>query len=272
MEHIQKALEKAGQQRQKKSAKTQEVPKPVAARSNSLKAEEITYTHTSHIPVSEQLLKQKRVIAGLEDDKRADIFKILRTKILHRMRTNDWNVIAVCSPISGSGKSLVASNLAISIAMDAKHSVLLVDLDLRNPGLHEYFNLPAETGVREYLEGQKSIPELLIHPEIPSLVVLPAGKALRHSSDLLSSLKMHELAAELKNRYTDRIVVIDLPPLLQTDDALVILPQVDACVMVVAEGENSEEEVKNSISLIDPEKYLGCILNKSADDSMPNYY
>ena len=269
MEHIQEAIEKAKQQRQQKSAEKNVQHENSAGQ--SVKTEEIAYSQTPTIQVSSNLLKQKRVIAGLEDDGRADIFKILRTKILQRMRANNWNVLAVSSPTSGAGKSLTATNLAISIAMDAKHSVLLVDLDLRNPGIHEYFNLPADIGVREYLEGEKKIPEILVNPGMNSLVVLPAGRPLQHSSDLLSTPKMRELASELKNRYPDRIVVIDLPPLLQTDDALVILPSVDACVLVVAEGENSEEDVQNSISLIEPEKFLGCVLNKSADDFIPAY-
>ncbi len=264
MERIKKALEKAQQQRQE-TATEKPLPEKKAPRVVK-ETQHIEYSETRNINVSEQLLKKNRIIAGLDDDPRADLYKILRTKVLQKMQLKNANVLAITSPKRGDGKSLTAINLAISIAMDANYSVLLVDLDLRNPSIHSYLGLPAEPGLSDYFAGDKTISELLVHPGFEKMVVLPAGQAIKRSSDLLSMPKMMELASELKQRYPDRIVVVDLPPLLQTDDAMIYMPNVDVCILVVAEGESSENDVKQSISMIDKDKYIGTVLNKSAED------
>ena len=264
MERLKKALETAEKQRQN-STTSGEMPSETKHEKKSVKTEQISYSQTRNIGVSEKLLKQNRVVAGFDDDPRSDLFKILRTKVLQRMQDQNSNLLAITSPTKGAGKSYSAINLAISIAMDANYSVLLVDLDLRSPSLHSYFGMPAEPGLSDYFSGEKKISELLVHPGLDKMVFLPAGSIIHRSSDLLTSPKMLELIGELKKRYTDRIVIVDLPPLLYTDDAMVFLPNVDACLLVVAEGENSLEEVQSSIQLIDEKKYIGSILNKSSE-------
>jgi capsular exopolysaccharide synthesis family protein len=264
MERIKKALEKAQQQRQE-IAREQSSPGEEYVAGIPQDTRQIEYSETRHINVSEELLKKNRIIAGLDDDPRADLYKMLRTKVLQKMQANNLNVLAITSPSSGAGKSLTAINLALSIAMDANYSVLLVDLDLRKPSIHDYFGIPEKPGLDDYFSGEKTISELLVHPGREKIVVLPAGSPIKRSSDLLSTPKMLELASELKLRYPDRIIVVDLPPLLQIDDAMIYMPNVDACVLVVAEGENSEGEVKKSIEMIGKDKYIGSILNKSAE-------
>jgi len=261
MERIKKALEKAQQQRQETTGQQQAPDQYVEA--NRQETDQIEYSKTRNIEVAEEVLKKNRVIAGVDDDPRSDLYKILRTKVLQKMHANNWNVLAVTSPSRGAGKSLTATNLAISIAMDANYSVLLADLDLRNPSIHDYLGMPAEPGLSDYFSGEQNISELLVHPGLEKMVVLPAGRPIKRSSDLLSSPKMMDLTKELKQRYPDRIVVVDLPPLLQTDDAMIFMPNVDACLLVVAEGESSEDDVKKSIQMIDKNKYIGSILNKS---------
>ena len=269
MERIKKALEKAQEQRQGNTANQQQ---PVEGNDSdkATETQEFAYLQTRHIDVSDDFLKQNRIIAGFDEDPRSYVYKILRTKILQEMQSNNWNVLAVSSPNRGAGKSLTAINLAISMAMDANYSVLLVDLDLRNPSIHEYFGMPAEPGLSDYFSGEKTIPELLVHPRQEKMIMLPAGKAIQRSSDVLSTPKMQQLIYDLKHRYSDRIIVVDLPPLLQTDDALVFLPNVDACVLVVAEGESDIEDVQKSIQLIEQKKYLGSILTKSAEGNLAN--
>jgi capsular exopolysaccharide synthesis family protein len=272
MELIQQALDKAKKQRDAAKEAQQNEVAAEAPKSESIATDEIAYTQTQNVEISKNELLQNRVVAAIQSDPRGDVYKILRTKVLQRMRARGSTVLAVTSPISGAGKSLTAANLAISIAMDANYSVLLVDLDLRHPEIHNYFGLSPEYGLGDYFNGDQSISDLLIHPGLESLVILPAGRSLDRSSDLLSTPKMLELANELKHRYPDRIVVVDLPPLLQTDDALMFMPNVDACLLVVAEGENTTEEVQRSIELIDETKFLGTVLNKSVEENAPQYY
>lgn len=261
MERIKKALDKA--QKQRDNSTSQQIPS-----AHKLDTQSIAYSQTRNIDVSDEWLKENRIVAG-SDDPRSDLYKILRTKVLQRMQKNDSHLLAVTSPTRGVGKSFSAINLAISIAMDANYSVLLADLDFRSPRIHEYLGIPAEPGLSEYFSGEKTIQELMVHPgSLENLVVLPAGRPVKRSSDLLSTPVMLELINELKHRYPDRIVIVDLPPLLQTDDAMIFMPNVDACVLVVADGENTKEQIRNSIELIGEEKHLGVLLNKSTEESV----
>ncbi|MEQ1637421.1 MAG: P-loop NTPase [Methylococcales bacterium] len=238
---------------------------------NLVPIEDIAYQQTQIVQVDSQTLFNNRVIAAADEDPRADVFRILRTKVLQRMRSNNANVLAITSPTAGVGKSLVAVNLAVSIAMDSNYSVLLIDMDLRRPSIHQYFGLAPKFGLSDYCMDNKPIPELLINPGIKSLVILPAGKPTRRSSELLSTTKMLDFAAELKDRYPNRIVIIDLPPLLATDDAMAFMPNVDACILVAAEGQSTKDELERSLRLIDEKKYLGTILNKSAEPQVEYY-
>lgn len=233
--------------------------------------EDIVYQQTQVIKVDDQVLRNNRVIAAMEDDPKADVFRILRTKVLQKMRTEDARVLALTSPTAGVGKSLVAVNLAVSIAMDTNYSVLLVDMDLRRPSIHKYFGIMPQFGLSNYCIDNKPIAEVLINPGIKSLVILPAGKPTRRSSELLSSHKMHDFANELKYRYPNRIVIIDLPPLLATDDAMAFMPNVDACILVAAEGQTTKDQLEKSMQLMDEKKYLGTVLNKSADYKIEKY-
>ena len=267
MERIQQALNKAKAEQERLANSTD---KRIFKSINPL-ATKIDYTETKVVYVSAETYYENRVVAALKNDPRGDLIKILRTKVLQKLRSNKWNMLAITSPTVGAGKSLVATNLAISMALDANHSVLLADLDLRRPSVHKYFGYAPEFGLRDYFTRDKDIPDLLFNPSIESLVVLPAGREIRDSSELLSSPMMLELADELKNRYPERVVIVDLPPLLHTDDAMAFLPNVDACLLVIEEGKTTTEQVERSMQIIDRDKFLGCVLNKSGDEWGESY-
>lgn len=272
MDRIQKALEKAHQQRQLESAnKSQPLLKNQDTHLPPI-TEEISYQETQTLKVDKATLIKNRVVAAIKNDPRADIFRILRTKVLKRLRADNANVLAITSPTIGNGKSLIAANLAVSMAMDSNYSVLLVDLDLRRPSIDKYFGLSPHWGLSHYFEDNKPISELLINPGLEKLVILPAGNPMMNSSELLSTPKMLSLTTELKHRYSNRIVIIDLPPILLTDDAMGFMPHADACILVVAEGMNTKDEVERSMQLIEQKKYVGAILNKSADAGNSEYY
>jgi protein-tyrosine kinase len=270
MESVQKIYEKTRQLPQNNMVLNEQLNAGNAGK-NLVSIADIVYQQTQVINVDGQTLLNNRVIAAVDDDPRADVFRILRTKVLQRMRSENTNVLAITSPTGGVGKSLVAVNLAVSIALDTNYSVLLVDMDLRRPSVHKYFGLTPNFGLSSYCIDNKPIAELLINPGIKSLVILPVGKPTRRSSELLSTAKMLDFAAELKIRYPNRMVIIDLPPLLVTDDALAFMPNVDACMLVAAEGKTTTDELERSLQLIDDKKYLGTILNKSAEFQFENY-
>lgn len=260
MERIKEALERARQERQQAGgAFGAAVSRGVATTAPS----QIVYTQTRHAEVSNEFLRGKRIISGSDPDSFSDAYRILRTQVLQRLRENKWNVLAVTSPGPNEGKTLTAINLAISLAMEVNYTVLLVDADLRHPNVHTYFGLEPEFGLSDYLLSDKPLQEILVHPGIQGLVVLPGGKPLSNSSEMLGSPKMSRLVEELKTRYPSRIVLFDLPPLLATADAMAFAPYVDAALLVLEEGKTSTEDAKYAMELLKDTHLIGAVLNKS---------
>lgn len=265
MERIKEALDRARKERQEQqgpgNATTVTVGAEAPGKPDSLK--DIQYTQTRVIDVSPGLLKDKRVVAMQQHDMVKDAYRILRTQILQRMRENRWNTLAITSPRAGEGKTLTAVNLAISLASEGNQTVLLVDLDLRRPGIHALFSHQPEKGISDYLTDNIPLSEILFNPGIDRLVVVPAGEPIVDSSELLSKQRMTDLVIELKQRYPSRLVLFDLPPLLMTDDALAFLPNVDAALVVLEEGKTQKEDLLHAIELLKGTNVLGTVLNKA---------
>lgn len=261
MERIKQALEKARLERQKLG----DTPAaPTRASNGSGAPGPVIYTHTRTVEVSSSLLRDRRIISGFDHGAFTDAYKILRTQVLQRLHEKGWNSLAITSPGINEGKTLTAINLAISLAMEVNYTVLLVDADLRHPGVHSYFGIAAEYGLSDYLTSDKPLSELLVHPEgIPGFVILPGGKPLTNSAEMLNSPKMVRLVEELKTRYPTRLVLFDLPPLLSAADALAFSPYVDAALLVIEEGKTQAEDARRAIGLLDPDKIIGSVLNKS---------
>jgi len=202
----------------------------------------------------------------------ADIFRILRTKVLLPMRENGWQTVAIVGATPGVGKTTVACNLALSIALDSNQSVLLVDSDLRRPKVADYFGIETTTGLADFLTGKAELGDLLVNPGVERLVVLPSRGSAQNSTELLSGRRMQELLPELRNRYVSRIVIFDLPPLLATGDALAFLHNFDCALLVVENGRNTAEELQEARRLLQGTNYLGWVLNKGDVGSGAGYY
>lgn len=264
MERIKQALEKARQERQKAGDAPAARPSSHGSFGKGRASEPPTYSQTRTIDVAKDFLREKRIISGLEQNTFTDAYKILRTQVLQRLRENGWNSLAVTSPGENEGKTLTAINLAISLAMEVDYTVLLVDADLRHPSVHTYFGLETEYGLSDYLTSDKPLSELLIHPAgVPGFVILPGGKPLTNSSEMLSSPKMVHLVEELKARYPSRIVLFDLPPLLSAADALAFSPYVDAALLVLEESKTQAQDAQHAVGLLQGTTLIGTVLNKS---------
>ena len=268
MDRIKKALEKSKSRRPQ--AALQPTPRS-AGDGEDHPFESIVYTQSRHIDVPQAVLSENRLIAGNRTDPRATAFRLLRTQVLQAMRENGWISVAVTGPTTGIGKSLIATNLAISISREVNQTVLLVDVDLRKPTIHKYFEFEPDYGLLDYLLGEAELKDLLVNPVFKRLVLLPGRGTTNESSELLSSPRMVSLVKELKSRYQSRIIVFDLPPLLHADDAMVFLPNVDSTLLVVENGGNKQSEVLDSIRLLQGTNFLGTVLNKS-DEVVREYY
>jgi protein-tyrosine kinase len=261
MERIRKALERAGQDRMMGGtdfrATATNLPPPDLSTG-------VRYTMTRMVEVPQSLLLENRIIAGLVDHKFKDAYRMLRTRVLQTMRNNGWTSIAVTGPATGCGKTLTAINLAISLAMEVNHTVLLVDLDLRRPTIHTYFGYEPELGLSDYLTNN-DIPlhQLLFTPAIDRLVVLPGRSALPNSAEMLRSPRMIALVNELKTRYPDRLIVFDLPPILAADDALAFSPYTDCFLMVAESGGTKKDDLEKAYDILKSTPLVGTVLNKS---------
>ncbi len=266
MDRIEKALIKARTQRKARLGTAG--AKPGSGHAKPAVAYDKTRVHN----VTAAFLRERRVVTATLRDPHADRFRMLRAQVLQRLDSCAGSTLGVCSPNPQEGKTLTAVNLAVSLAMDVNHTVLLVDLDLRQPSLSEYFGLNDNFGLSDYLSGQSELSDCLVNPGITRLVLLPAGRALHNSSEMLSSPKMVQLAQELKTRYPDRLVIYDLPPLLASDDSMVFLPQIDASLLVVQEGKTRAGEIRRALDLLGDSNLLGTVLNQSTTDNRhPNY-
>ncbi|HIP53313.1 MAG TPA: polysaccharide biosynthesis tyrosine autokinase [Chromatiales bacterium] len=266
MEKVKEALAKARAERE--AIKEADVtPKPAWRKRSNKKAPaelKIVYTETQVIDVKPEHWDRMRVIADDSlDTRHAEAYKVLRTRVLQRLRANNWNAIAITSPTEGDGKTLTSVNLAISLAREVNQTVLLVDLDLRRPNVHNYFVPRPVPGISDYIVDDTELSDILFNPGIERLVVLPGNHSFTHSSEMLSSPKMVSLINELKTRYPSRIVLFDLPPVLSCDDVLAFSPYVDASLLVVEENKTTKQELKRAVDLLQETNFLGWVLNKS---------
>lgn len=228
-------------------------------------SEKIEYSQTESIDISTQALLDRCVIAGEYYDRYLIPYKILRTRVLQKMTGNGDKTLAVTSPSRGAGTTLTAINLAISTALSFDHTVMLIDLNLSHPYLHRYFDLNPRFGITDYLSKDIPLSSLLINPGIDRLVILPVGKAIQSSSELLCGQHMVNFVQEIKERYEDRIIIFDLPPLLFGDDTLAFLPLVDSILLVLEDGVTTKKEIMKALELVKDKNLIGTVLNKSTE-------
>lgn len=256
MEKIKQALDKARQERQLGSA--------VAAKQRVADVSSIEYTRTQSLDASHDKMRESRLVSAMEHSGYTDAMKILSTQVLQRMNEYGWNSLAVTSPRKAEGKTSIAINLGISIAREVEYTVLLVDANLRHSNLHEFFGLKPEHGLGEYLTTDIELSSVLINPKgLDHFVILPAGKPLMSSTELLSSPKMCSLVQELSARYPKRIIIFDLPPVLETADALAFVPCIDTVLVVVEDDVTKDDDLKSAIDMLSVTDIIGTVLNKS---------
>ncbi|MEA3332160.1 MAG: polysaccharide biosynthesis tyrosine autokinase [Pseudomonadota bacterium] len=193
----------------------------------------------------------------------ADKIKILRTRLLQRLLSTGGNSVLITSPKPGEGKTVNAINLAISIAQEIDRTVLLIDANLRKPAIHKYFGYKESAGLADYLLGKASISEILLNPGIDKLTIMPGGRPLTTSSEMLGATRMADLVKEMKDRYEDRILVFDGPDILTNADSQVFSKLVDGIVLVVEAEKTTRQEIKQAIERLGESPLIGTIFNKS---------
>jgi non-specific protein-tyrosine kinase len=230
---------------------------------------EICYSETKIKKIDDHVLRKGKVISLFHDIKKIDQIKTLRTQVLNHLNQIGGNSILITSSNPYEGKTFTAINLGVSIAQELDRSVLLVDADLRKHTKNhkdfavDFFGTDMNEGLSNYLLGQADVSDLLINPGIERLVLLPAGRPLQNSAELLGSPRMVKLVNDIKSRYADdRIVIFDSASILSCADPLILARYVDGILLIVEEERTTSEDIAKSIDLLKDRPLFGTILNK----------
>ena len=176
---------------------------------------------------------------------------------------NHGNLIMVTSALAGEGKSFTAVNLAMSIAAEMDNTVMLVDADVARPSLMRMLNLPPSPGLLDVLKGEADMSSVLLRTSIEKLTLLPSGTPHPRSTELLASDAMRLLLDDIAQRYPDRIIIFDSPPLLLTTEARVLATQVGQVVMVVQAEKTLRADVQRALATIESCPVRMLLLNMS---------
>lgn len=183
------------------------------------------------------------------------------------------NLIQVTSSFQGEGKTFNAINLAMAMAMELDYKVLLVDADVIKASIARELDIDVDKGLIEYLTGEVTeLSNVMLNTNIEKLTILPAGNRHNLSTELVSSDVMENLFTELSERYSDRIVIIDSPPILQTNEAVIISQKVGQIVFVVEQNATEQSDVENAVSKLDSDAVIGVVMNKSRSGETGSYY
>ena len=223
----------------------------------------INYNQSRIIDLDTDVMSANRLAAFFDDSLISEQYKILRTQILYATKKGNLNSLLVTSVGENEGKTLTSANLAISLARELEHTVLLVDADLRSPSVHRLFGINPKAGLSDYLISQKPLSEILINPGINKLTILPGRHNLSNSAEIIGSPEMKKLINEMKNRYADRYIIFDSPPVINYADTLILSHYVDGVILVIEYGKTKADLIEKTIHLLKNVNVIGTVLNKA---------
>ena len=181
------------------------------------------------------------------------------------------NLIMVTSAMPGEGKSFTALNLAMSIAAELDHTVMLVDADVARPSILRMLGLPDSPGLLDLLEGKAEMSSVMLKTSIDKLTILPSGTPHPRATELLASDAMRLLLDDISKRYPDRIIIFDSPPLILTTEARVLATQMGQVVLVVQAEKTLQADVQHALSTIESCPVKMMLLNRVRTDSKGSY-
>lgn len=184
------------------------------------------------------------------------------------------NRIMVTSSMPGEGKSFVALNLALSMAMERDFSVLLVDADTTRRSVSIQLGISNRTGLLDLVESDRTDPAgAVLRTSVDRLDLLPAGAVRRHATELLASDSMERLVEALASRYQDRILIFDAPPLLGAPEPAVLATHMGQIIVVVEAGRTTHKALANALAAVESCPVVTAVLNKtSSADAGYHYY
>jgi len=228
-------------------------------------------TNSKKVDLLDRLLAENMLVPGskinreIQDDYR----RIKRPLVSNacgrdKKMVNRGNLILVTSSIPGEGKTYTSVNLALSISQEVDNTVLLVDCDVAKHGASRMLGLEKMSGLVDVLESDDlTIGDVILQTDIPNLRVISAGKQHDYITELLASQRMFEVVDEIANRYSDRIIIFDGPPLLPTPQTQVLAKLVGQIVFVIETGKTPQSIVEEALDMIPEEQATGLLMNKN---------
>ena len=262
MERIQAAIQKAKEQRGAVDA-----PSPggvgVGPGRGPQRASQVgpAWAELAAFDPEPRLLARNHIVTFEDVDPAHSHFDILRTKMLRTMQRSGWTSVGITSPTSGCGKTTLALNLAFSLARQPDLRTVLVEVDLRRPSMARQIGLRSPQSMAGVLQGSRGVVESFVRYG-DNLAIGTNAQSVRDSAELLMNARAAEGVAAIKRAFLPDVIVYDLPPMLQSDDAMAFLPQLD-CVLLVAGAEKSrlDEVDKCEKDLAEQSNVLGVVLN-----------
>lgn len=209
----------------------------------------------------------------------AEEFRVVKRPLLrnafaeHEGRVPDGNLLMVGSAFSGAGKTFTALNLALSVAVELDHSVLLVDADIIKQTLSKELGLHGAPGLIDLLlDSKMDVADVTAATDRECLSFLPAGRHHPLANELLASHRMHELVGIMGGQDRNRLVLFDGPPILETTEARVLANHMGQLLLVVAAGETSQHSLAQVLETLDLSKAINLVLNKSERSLVSSSY
>ncbi len=227
-----------------------------------------------------RLLEKGMIIPSMGRSQIAEEYRHIKRPLLKNVlhppagMADNSNTIMVTSALPGEGKTFTAINLAMSIAMELDHTCLLVDADVERPSIFSTLGIDyAGKGLIDYLVAEDfDLSEVMFRTNVPKLTVMPAGHRHAHATELLASEGMRALLSELAQRYHDRVIIFDAPPLLATSEARVLAGLMGQIVIVVEAVRTKQSVIKQALELVDKQRITGMVLNKARTRQSHDYY
>lgn len=220
----------------------------------------IALMHQPETMLPSERALNKIILANADDSPARRALRSIRTRIAQRVGTGG-SVILVTSVRPAGGTSFMAINLGAAIGLDSAKTSLLIDCNIRRPSLHDLVKGKRKKGLTDYLTGGgEEIGDIICPTGIERLRVITVGERVDHGSEYFTGERMHRLIWSVRERYPDRQVILDCPP-LHTPDTQILLQQCDHVLVVVPYGEATESQVRAAVRLIDPAKLLGVVVN-----------
>ena len=200
----------------------------------------------------------------------AEAFRLLGVRLRHLRRQRPLKTVLITSTLPQEGKSLVAANLACTLALKTQDRTLLLEGDLRRPSLSQKFGLGKNSGLCECLEGERSLTASIYRIEGLNLWILPAGSTPSNAQELLQSARLSALIDELARRFD--WIIIDSPPVLPLADTSVWMRLSDGILLITRQGTTEKRQLQRGLEALEQKKLIGALVNGSKSAADSNYY